>query len=100
METWIAENEGGDTLNSFVYLVDALKNTTNNFQELQRMFDTQRNLLSEYFTEKDLLTDWNEWLAEKENNKHAVQEQQTEEVSVQEEAEGGEEAIEAQEEEE
>ncbi len=87
MESWIVENEGGPTLNGFVYLVDALKNTTDNLQELQRRFETQRNLLSEYFTEKELLTDWNEWLAEKENNKNAVQEKQTEEESVQEEEE-------------
>jgi hypothetical protein len=44
------------------------------------------------------MEDWNEWLQEQEKNKDAVQKQQTEEVSVQEEAEGGEEAIKASEE--
>jgi hypothetical protein len=47
--------------------------------------------------EKDLEQDWNVWLQEKDD---AVQKQQTEEVSVQEEAEGSKETIKAQEEEE
>ena len=87
MEEWIAENEGGPTLNSFVYLVDALRNTSNSLQEVQKMFETQRNLLSEYFTDKDLLTDWNEWLADKEKNKNVVQDQKTEEEKPEEEEE-------------
>tara|TARA_R110002012_G_scaffold241490_1_gene415685 strand:+ start:271 stop:573 length:303 start_codon:yes stop_codon:yes gene_type:complete len=87
MEEWIAENEGGPTLNSFVYLVDALRNTSNNLQEVQKMFETQRSLLSEYFTDKDLLTDWNEWLADKEKNKNVVQDQKTEEEEPKEEEE-------------
>jgi len=48
---------------------------------------------SEYFTERDTMEDWNSWLAEQEENKNAVQEQETEEVSVQEEAESSEETI-------
>jgi hypothetical protein len=98
MEEWIAENEGGPTLNSFVYLVDALKNTTDRLQECEKMYQHQRNLMGQYFTEKETMEDWNEWLQEQEKN-NAVQKQQTEEVSVQEEAEGGEEAIKASEEE-
>jgi hypothetical protein len=54
--------------------------------------------MGQYFTEKETMEDWNEWLQEQEKN-NAVQKQQTEEVSVQEEAEGGEEAIKASEEE-
>ena len=98
MEEWIAENEGGPTLNSFVYLVDALRGTTDRLQECERMFQHQRNLMGQYFTERDTMDDWNSWLAEQEENKNAVQEQETEEVSVQEEAESSEEASEAQEE--
>jgi hypothetical protein len=98
MEEWIAENEGGPTLTSFVYLVDALKNTSDRLQECERAFNNQRNLMGQYFTEKETMEDWNEWLQEQEKNKDAVQKQQTEEVSVQEEAEGGEEAIKASEE--
>lgn len=87
MEEWIATNEGGPTLNSFVYLVDALRNTSNSLQEVQKMFETQRHLLTEYFTDKDLLTDWNEWLADKEKNKNVVQDQKTEEEKPEEEEE-------------
>ena len=94
MEEWIAENEGGPTLNSFVYLVDALKNTSDRLQECERAFNHQRNLMGQYFTEKETMEDWNEWLKEQEKN-DAVQKQQTEEVSVQEEAESSEEAVEA-----
>ena len=54
-----------------------------------------KNLVFEWMNEKELGEDWNEWIKEKEN---AVQEQQTEEVPVQEQAESGEEAVEAQEE--
>ena len=94
MESWIAENDGGDTLNSFVYLVDALKGTTNRLQEVDNMYNHQRNLMGQYFTERDTMDDWNEWLQEQEN-KNAVQKQQTEEVPLQEEAESGKEAVKA-----
>lgn len=97
MEKWIDENEGGPTLNNFNYLLDMLRNASQNVMQLQEQFNTQRQLLADYLTEKEQIEDWDSWLKEKDN---AVQEQQTEEVSVQEEAESGEEAVEAQEEEE
>jgi len=97
MEKWIDENEGGPTLNNFNYLLDMLRNASQNVMQLQEQFNTQRQLLADYLTEKEQIEDWDSWLKEKDN---AVQEQQTEEVSVQEEAESSEEAIEAQEEEE
>ena len=97
MEKWIDENEGGPTLNNFNYLLDMLRNASQNVMQLQEQFNTQRQLLADYLTEKEQIEDWDSWLKEKDN---AVQEQQTEEVSVQEEAEGSEEVIdEAQEEE-
>tara|TARA_Y100000296_G_scaffold84969_1_gene119716 strand:- start:3639 stop:3974 length:336 start_codon:yes stop_codon:yes gene_type:complete len=92
MEEWIAENESGPTLNNMNYLLDMLRNASNQAMHHERNFNTQRQLLSEYLTEKEKVEDWDSWLKEKDD---AVQEQQTEEVSVQEEAEGGEEAIEA-----
>ena len=97
MEKWIDENEGGPTLNNFNYLLDMLRNASQNVMQLQEQFNTQRQLLADYLTEKEQIEDQDSWLKEKDN---AVQEQQTEEVSVQEEAESSEEAIEAQEEEE
>ena len=100
MEKWIAENEGGPTLNNMNYLITSLHNTTEYAQNMEQQFNAQRNLLAEFLGQEDLTEKWNEFLQQKQEAKNAVQEQQTEEVSVQEEAEGGEEAIEAQEEEE
>ena len=100
MEKWIAENEGGPTLNNFNYLITSLHNTTDYAQNMEQQFNAQRNLLAEFLGEEDLTEKWNDFLQKKQEAKDAVQEQQTEEVSVQEEAESSEEAIEAQEEEE
>ena len=91
IEEWVAENEGGPTLNNMNYLLDMLRNASNQVMNHERNFNTQRQLLSEYLTEKEKVEDWDSWLQEKDN---AVQKQQTEEVSVQEEAEDGEEVVE------
>ena len=96
MEEWVADNEGGPTLNNMNYLLDMLRNASNQALNHERNFNTQRQLLSEYLTEKEKVEDWDSWLKEKDD---AVQKQQTEEVSVQEEAESSEEAVEASEEE-
>ena len=96
MEKWIDENEGGPTLNNMNYLLDMLRNASQQVMQLEQNFNTQRQLLGEYLGDKDLMQDWDDWLKEKD----AIRKQQTEEVSVQEEAEGSEETIEAQEEEE
>ena len=96
MEEWIADNEGGPTLNNMNYLLDMLRNASNQALNHERNFNTQRQLLSEYLTEKEKVEDWDSWLKEKDD---AVQKQQAEEVSVQEEAESSEEAVEAPEEE-
>ena len=96
MEKWIDENEGGPTLNNMNYLLDMLRNASQQVMQLEQNFNTQRQLLGEYLGDRDLMQDWDDWLKEKD----AIQKQQTEEVSVQEEAEGSEETIEAQEEEE
>jgi hypothetical protein len=95
MEKWIDENEGGPTLNNMNYLLDMLRNASQQVMQLEQNFNTQRQLLGEYLGDRDLMQDWDDWLKEKD----AIQKQQTEEVSVQEEAEGSEETIEAQEEE-
>ena len=59
-------------------------------------FNRLKALNNEFLANKELGEEWNTFLEEKDN---AVQEQQTEEVSVQEQAEGGEETSEAPEEE-
>ena len=98
IEKWLEENEGGPTLDNMNFLLDSLRDTSTRAMQLDNMYNMQRNLMSQFFTEKEMMDDWNEWLAKQEEEKNAVQEQQTEEVSVQEEAKSGEEAIEAQEE--
>ena len=95
MEEWIAENESGPTLDNMNYLVFSLRNTTDYAQNVERNLNALQNLNAEFLAAKELQEDWNTWLEEKQN---AVQEQQTEEVSVQSEAESSEEASEAQEE--
>ena len=97
MEDWIAENEGGPTLNNFNYLLDMLRNASQQAMNMERSFNMQRELLAEFIEEQSLIEEYNQFIQEKDD---AVQKQQTEEVSVQEEAESGEEAIEAQKEEE
>jgi len=96
IEKWLEENESGPTLDNMNYLLDMLKNASQHANNMERQFNMQRQLLMEYLTAKEQVDDWDEWLKEKDAN--AVQDQQTEEVSVQEEAEGSEETIEAQEE--
>tara|TARA_Y100001972_G_scaffold115991_1_gene153328 strand:+ start:39 stop:365 length:327 start_codon:yes stop_codon:yes gene_type:complete len=95
IEEWIAENESGPTLDNMNYLVFSLRNTTDYAQNVERNLNALQNLNAEFLAAKELQEDWNTWLEEKQN---AVQEQQTEEVSVQSEAESSEEASEAQEE--
>ncbi len=95
IEEWIAENESGPTLDNMNYLVFSLRNTTDYAQNMERQLGALQRLNGEFLAERDLNEDWNTWLEEKQN---AVQKQQTEEVSVQSEAESSEEASEAQEE--
>ena len=95
MEEWIANNESGPTLDNMNYLITSLHNTTEYAQNVERQFNSMRNLQAEFLGGKDMGEEWNDWLKEKEN---AVQKQKTEEVSVQEEAESGEKVIETPEE--
>jgi len=95
MENWIEENGSGPTLNNFNWLIDVVKNNDQRMHDMNQQHEMFRSLFQEYMTGKELLEDWDEWLKEKDN---AVQKQQTEEVSVQEEAESSEEVIEAPEE--
>ena len=99
MEEWIAENEdvGGPagTLETFNFLVSevrrigmAAENANNRFQELRR-------ITFAFVAEKELEKEWDTFIEEREN---AVQEQQAEEVSVQEQAESSEEVSETPEE--
>jgi len=84
MENWVKDNGSGPTLDNFNYLLDTLRQSSNQIMELQRNFNTQRQLIGEYLQVKVLVEDWDNWLKEKDN---AVQEQQAEEESENEEEE-------------
>ena len=95
IEEWIEQNEGAPTLNNYDWLLDTLRNASENVNYVNKQLQTFQGLQHEFLEERELVDEWNAWLKEKDN---AVQKQQTEEVSVQSEAESSEEASEAQEE--
>tara|TARA_Y100000004_G_scaffold194147_1_gene258105 strand:+ start:216 stop:563 length:348 start_codon:yes stop_codon:yes gene_type:complete len=92
IENWVAENEemGGPKgyLDTMVSLYNANINLGREAQSLSARFQNLRAMAFEFIGENDLTDEWNEFLKEKDN---AVQKQQAEEVSVQSEAESGEE---------
>ena len=100
IEEWVAENEemGGPRgyLDTMVSMYNSNVNMTQQLQKLNVNFQQMRAYAFEFIGEHELGDEWNEFLEEKDN---AVQEQQTEEVSVQEEAESSEEVSETHEEE-
>ena len=96
IEKWVAENEemGGPQgyLDTMVLLINETRRSQNNHAQLTQSFNRLKGLLDEFLVENDMGEEWNQFLEDKEN---AVQEQQTEEVSVQEQAESSEEVSEA-----
>ena len=100
IEDWVKENEelGGPKgiLDTVVVLINSARDAQNQANAVGMNMQKLQGLLNEFLVEQELGEEWNKFLQEKED---AVQEQQTEEVSVQEQAEGGEEASEAPEEE-
>jgi hypothetical protein len=100
MEEWIAENEemGGPKgyLDTMVSMYQGNVNASQQLRQLNEQFQQLRAYTFEFIEGQKLGDEWNEFLKEKDN---AVQKQQTEEVPLQEEAESGEEAVEAPEEE-
>ena len=99
IEDWVAENEemGGPqgTLYTLVSLINQNKSMGEVQMKMKNEYTNMRNFMFEFLQDNKLQDEWNEFLQEKEDNKDAVQEQQTEEVPLQEEAESGEEAVEA-----
>ena len=100
IEDWVKENEemGGPKgyLDTIVALINSTRDAQNQASAIGTNMQRLQALLNEFLVENEMGEDWNKFLEDKEN---AVQEQQTEEVPVQEQAEGGEEASEAPEEE-
>ena len=95
----MAENEemGGPKgyLDTMVVLINETRRSQQAHAQLMNNFNNLKSLLDRFLVENDMGEDWNQFLEDEEN---AVQKQQTEEVSVQEQAESSEEASEAPEE--
>ena len=98
LEEWVDENEaiGGPegTLDTINYLINGRRQS----EQMQQHLNQLQQYLQGFLNDNELMDKWNEYIMEKENN--AVQEQQTEEIPVQEEAENSEEVVEASEKEE
>jgi hypothetical protein len=96
MEEWIKENEtmGGPagTLETFNFLINEARGSQQRAMHTDQTFNQLRQVVFEFVKEQGLTDKWDEFVKEKEN---AVQKQQAEEVPLQEEAESGEEAVEA-----
>ena len=92
----MAENEemGGPKgyMDTLVSLYQGNVAASQQGRQLNEQFQQLRAYAFEFISENKLDDEWNEFLKEKDN---AVQKQQTEEVPLQEEAESGEEAVEA-----
>ena len=100
IEDWVKENEemGGPkgVLDTVVALINSTRDSQNQANRIGMNMQRLQALLNEFLAEQELGEEWNKFLEEKED---AVQEQQTEEVPVQEQAESSEEVSEAPEEE-
>ena len=92
----MSENEemGGPKgyLDTMVSMYQSNLHLTGQLRSVDVNFTQLRGYAFEFIQEHKLEDEWNEFLKEKEN---AVQEQKAEEVPLQEEAESGEEAVEA-----
>jgi len=53
------------------------------------MFNQNRDLMGRFMNENELIEEWNEFVANLEKEKNAVQEQETESVDAREQAEDG-----------
>ena len=100
IEEWVAENEemGGPKgyMDTLISLYQNGVVASQQMRQMDQQFQQMRAYTFEFIQENKLDDEWNEFLKEKDN---AVQEQQAEKVPAQEEAESGEEVVEAPEEE-
>ena len=99
IEEWMKENEemGGPKgyLDTMVSLYQDAATSQRQAQMINENFNRLKAYNNEFLSKNELGEEWNEFIEDKNN---AVQEQQTEEVSVQEQAKGGKETSEAPEE--
>ena len=100
LEQWVDDNEAiagpEGTLDTFNYLIGKQRQ----FDQMQAHLNQLQTYLQEYLNETESMDQWNEFIQTREKENNAIQEQPTEEVSVQEEAESSEEVVEASKEEE
>ena len=98
LEQWVDDNEAlagpEGTLDTFNYLIGKQRQ----FDQMQAHLNQLQQYLQEYLNETESMDQWNEFIQTREQQNNAIQEQPTEEVSVQEEAESSEEAVKASEE--
>ena len=91
LEQWVDDNEAiagpEGTLDTFNYLIGKQRQ----FDQMQAHLNQLQGYLQEYLNETESMDQWNEFIQTREQGNNAVQEQQTEEVSVKEEAESSEE---------
>ena len=100
LEQWVDDNEAlagpEGTLDTFNYLIGKQRQ----FDQMQAHLNQLQTYLQEDLNETESMDQWNEFIRTREQENNAIQEQPTEEVSVQEEAESSEEVVEASKEEE
>ena len=79
LEKWVQKNEdtggAGGILETFVYLLNSNRRLGNDVQQVQGMFNQNRDLMGRFMNENELIEDWNEFVATKEKN--VTKEQQT-----------------------
>ena len=93
LEKWVDDNEAvagpEGTLDTFNYMVTKLRHA----DQMQAHLNQLQGYLQEYLNETESMDQWNEWIKIREQE-NAVQVPSPEEVSVQEQAEDGEEVVE------
>ena len=91
LEQWVEDNEAlagpEGTLDTMNYLIGENRRAG----QMQAHLNQLQGYLQEYLNETESMDQWNEFIQTREQGNNAVQEQQTEEVSVKEEAESSEE---------
>ena len=91
MEDWIDENGDSDTMANYNYLISSVRQGGDMLRNEQQNHQSFKNMVFEWMNDRKHGDDWNDFVKEKED---AVQKQQAEEVSVQEETESSEETVE------
>ena len=94
LEEWIEENEdmGGPKglLETMSFLVNEARTYGLQYRNAQEQFTNLRGLCFGFLEEKGLGEEWDEYLKKKDEEKDALQEQETESVSVRNEPEASE----------